>query len=268
MEQHHLQHNILYSCTTSKQRASEELVPMHAMSILLAGESRVFIGDKVITRQPGAISLVRKNTLLKVVKIPESDKKPFESISIFFPDAMLKYLSTRENLLANAPYSGEPGIDFTNNIFIKGYFDSLVPYVKTASLLTQSMAELKTREAIQLILRQNSNLVNFLFDFSEPFKIDLEAFMNKHYIYRIPISQFARLTGRSLATFKRDFQKLFAATPERWIQKKRLEHAHFLLSQKNQSPSSVFTEVGFDSLSHFSVAFKKHFGYNPSTLSL
>jgi AraC-like DNA-binding protein len=240
---------------------------MHALSILLAGETRVFIGDKTVTRYPGAISLVRKNTLLKVVKIPESDRKPHETISIFFPDAMLKYIGTQENLVADAPYSGEPGIDFSNNVFIKGYFDSLAPYIKTEVRLTPAMAELKTREALQLILRQNRSLVNFLFDFSEPFKIDLEAFMNKNYIYRIPISEFARLTGRSLATFKRDFQKLFSASPERWIQKKRLEHAHFLLSEKNQSPSSVFTEVGFESLSHFSAAFKKHFGYNPSTLA-
>ena len=267
MDRSDLQYNILYACTTQEHRASEEIVPKHALSILLAGESRVSIGDKTVTRHPGAISLVRKNTLLKVVKLPAPNGKPHESISIFFDEEMLKNLGTQENFLAGAPYRGDPGVDLTNNIFIKGYFDSLLPYIKTGARLTPAMAELKTREAIQLILDHSSSLVNFLFDLSEPFKIDLEAFMNKNYIYRIPISQFARLTGRSLATFKRDFRKLFSIPPERWIQKKRLEHAHFLILEKNQSPTAVFTEVGFESLSHFSAAFKKHFGYNPSTLA-
>ena len=48
--------------------------------------------------------------------------------------------------------------------------------------------------------------------------------------------------------------------------KKRLEEAHFLIKQKNQHPSSVYLDVGFENMSHFSFSFKKLFGYNPSSV--
>jgi len=82
----------------------------------------------------------------------------------------------------------------------------------------------------------------------------------------VPVSQFARLTGRSLASFKRDFQKTFGMAPQRWLLEKRLEQSHYLITEKKQNPSSVYLDVGFENLSHFSFAFKKFFGYNPSSL--
>lgn len=169
--------------------------------------------------------------------------------------------------MADGAYIGEGVVDMSHDVFLKGYFDSLLPYFMSDTPLTAGMAGLKTTEAIRLILRHNVRLKKLLFDFSEPFKIDLAAFMSQNYIYNIPMTEFARLSGRSLATFKRDFKKTFEQTPEKWVQQKRLERAHFLIAQQNQSPTDVYVEVGFESLSHFSYAFKQFFGYNPSSLT-
>jgi AraC-like DNA-binding protein len=59
---------------------------------------------------------------------------------------------------------------------------------------------------------------------------------------------------------------LFETTPEKWLQHKRLEQAHYLITQKEQRPSEVYLEVGFENLSHFSYAFKKEFGLTPTEL--
>ncbi|HMF70076.1 MAG TPA: AraC family transcriptional regulator, partial [Flavitalea sp.] len=61
-----------------------------------------------------------------------------------------------------------------------------------------------------------------------------------------------------------DFDKIFHTTPNRWLQQKRLEEAWFLIKEKQQRPSDVYHEVGFESLSHFSYSFKQFFGTNPS----
>jgi AraC-like DNA-binding protein len=74
------------------------------------------------------------------------------------------------------------------------------------------------------------------------------------------------LTGRSLSTFKRGFLKIFSTTPERWLQKQRLEQAHFLITQKRKRPSEIYLELGFETLSHFSYTFKKQFGLTPTEL--
>jgi AraC-like DNA-binding protein len=174
---------------------------------------------------------------------------------------------TENNIPKQSAYKDTPMIDLTGNVFLKGFFDSLLPYIDNPKKLTAKIAELKTCEAIELLLQTSDVFQNFLFDFQEPHKIDLEAYMNHNYKYNIPLSSFAKLTGRSLSTFKRDFIKIFETTPEKWLQQKRLEQAHFLISKKNLRPSEVYLEVGFENLSHFSFAFKKLFGLTPTELT-
>jgi AraC-like DNA-binding protein len=78
------------------------------------------------------------------------------------------------------------------------------------------------------------------------------------------MDKFGYLTGRSLTTFKRDFQKAFNTTPQKWLTQKRLELAHYQVAEMKKKPVEVYFEVGFENLSHFSFAFKKHFGYAPT----
>jgi AraC family transcriptional regulator, exoenzyme S synthesis regulatory protein ExsA len=105
-----------------------------------------------------------------------------------------------------------------------------------------------------------------LFDFGEPGKIDLEAFMIKNYQFNVGLHRFAYLTGRSLATFKRDFEKTFHTSPGNWLLQKRLQEAHYLIKEKGNKPSDVYLEVGFEDLSHFSYAFKNAYGVAPSKI--
>ena len=83
-------------------------------------------------------------------------------------------------------------------------------------------------------------------------------------MFNMPLDKFGYLTGRSLTTFKRDFKKAFNTTPQTWLTQKRLELAHYQLMQKKRKPVEVYLETGFENLSHFSFAFKKHFGYAPT----
>jgi hypothetical protein len=47
-----------------------------------------------------------------------------------------------------------------------------------------------------------------LANFEEPGKIDLADYMEKNFMFNLPLEKFAYLTGRSLTTFKRDFSKI------------------------------------------------------------
>ena len=150
-----------------------------------------------------------------------------------------------------------------NHIF-KNYIDSLVPYLEHSEYLTEELVSAKVKEAVMVFLTTNPELKELLFDFSEPGKIDLEAYMNEHYHYNGDLEHFAYLTGRSLSTFKRDFEKIFHTTPSRWLLQKKLEDAHYLLKQKKLKATDVYIEVGFKDYAHFFVSFKKLFGMSPS----
>jgi AraC-like DNA-binding protein len=178
----------------------------------------------------------------------------------------LRNISAEYDLHPDRPYKGDNCLILKSNPLFKNYIDSLTPYLDDAESSNQVLTGLKVKEAVMILLQTNPELKNVLFDFSEPGKIDLEAYMNENYKFNVDLSRFAYLTGRSLATFKRDFERIFKQTPNRWLQQKRLNDAWYLIKEKGQRTSDVYLEVGFKDLSHFSFAFKKAFGVSPSLL--
>ncbi|MBT9145985.1 MAG: Exoenzyme S synthesis regulatory protein ExsA [candidate division WS2 bacterium] len=76
--------------------------------------------------------------------------------------------------------------------------------------------------------------------------------------------ELAELSGRSLATFKRDFQIEFACSPSKWLQLRRLQFAKELLLSSNHKITEIALEAGFESASHFSRVYKAQFGHSTS----
>jgi AraC-like DNA-binding protein len=261
---HTIINNLLYSCVDKVQRGNEQFVPDHSLGYIISGETHITSNNGITVLKAGTIGMVKRYQLVKSVKIPPPDGE-FKAINIYFNQDILRNYSRERNIEASGRYPGE-GYIFPDDPFIKGFFESLLPYFKHPSQLSNALTELKTKEAIELVLRIAPQLKDLLFDFTEPHKIDLEEFMQKNFMYNVPIEKFAQLTGRSLASFKRDFEKIFSQSPGKWLQERRLSEAHYLISKKGKRSSDVYIEVGFENLSHFSFAFKKEYGIAPSAL--
>jgi AraC family transcriptional regulator, exoenzyme S synthesis regulatory protein ExsA len=257
--------NLLYSCHDQIRRGNEQFVPEHSLGYIVSGESHFSASGGTRVAKAGMMGLIRRNQLLKSVKIPPPGGE-FRSMNILFDQAFLRRYSVENGIGPVGKYQGDPMLELRFDPFIKGFFDSLLPYFAHSTPLGANMAEIKTREAIELLLQHDPALRDFLFDFSEPYKIDLEAFMNQNYMYNVTATQFARLTGRSLAGFKRDFRKIFQVPPSQWLLRKRLAEAYYQIREKGQKPVDVYINVGFENLSHFSYSFKKEFGVAPSML--
>jgi AraC-like DNA-binding protein len=265
-DQSHIQFsNMLYSCVTDRRRGNEQFVHEHVLGYIIAGEVHSSSNTGTQIFKEGMIGLVRRNQLVKSVKVPGL-RGEFKAINLFLEQDFLRRYAAENKLPPVPRYTGEQMIELTGDPFIKGYFESLVPYFDHSAQMNPALAELKTREAVELLLRAKPDLKNLLFDFSEPYKIDLEAYMNQHYMYNVSTAQFAQLTGRSLAGFKRDFEKVFGMPPGKWLQQKRLHEAYYQISEKGRKPSDVYLDVGFENLSHFSYSFKKAFGVVPSSI--
>ena len=257
--------NILFSCTGQARKDYEPFVEDHALTFILNGEMVINDGLAETKFRAGEFGFISKNQLVKTQKIPQ-ENKPFMSISILLPKEILYNYAKEHNIIPKGSYTGKPSFILPHDCFLKGYFDYLIHYFENPDALTNNLATIKTIEAIEL-LHKKTSMQNILFNFDENFKIDLEAYMNKNYMHNIPLEQFAKLTGRSISTFKRDFQVIFNKTPNKWLIKKRLDLAHFLISKKHQKPTNVYFDVGFVNFSHFSRTFKSEFGVNPSAMS-
>ena len=73
------------------------------------------------------IGLVRRHTLLKTVKVPPPGGE-FRSVNIFFDQAFLRRYSAENGIGPVERYTGEPMRELRPDPFLKGYFDSLLPY--------------------------------------------------------------------------------------------------------------------------------------------
>ena len=87
--------------------------------------------------------------------------------------------------------------------------------------------------------------------------------MEANYVYNLALCDYARLACRSLATFKREFNRLFNMPPARWLLQKRLAYAEMLLTNTEKSTANTAVESGFESNAHFSRTFSQKFGVPP-----
>ncbi len=212
----------------------------------------------------GQMLLIQKNQLGELTKIP-LEEEYYQTIVISLQEDLLRQIALEEQIETGKRYTGPRNILIPGNDFLQAFFQSIIPYVRhPEEQITNSMGILKVKEAVHLLLHTKPELQEFLFDFSEPYKMDLEKFMLHNYHYNIPIEKFAHLTGRSLAGFKRDFQKTFGMAPRHWLQERRLVEARHLIETKNKKPSAIYLDLGFESLSHFSHSFKRKFGKTPT----
>jgi AraC family transcriptional regulator, exoenzyme S synthesis regulatory protein ExsA len=145
-------------------------------------------------------------------------------------------------------------------------FQSLTPYFDSNIKPTEGVTHLKLLEGIYALLNSNEQLYPILFDFAEPWKVDILEFLNENYADELTMEQIASFTGRSLATFKRDFKKISNHTPQKWLIKRRLEAAYIKLKDEGKKVQDVYVEVGFKNPSHFSTAFKKQYGISPTDI--
>ncbi|WP_158800225.1 AraC family transcriptional regulator [Pedobacter sp. L105] len=264
--------NILYSCVDSKQRESEQYIQEYSLGFIVSGEVHFETASETLVYRAGTIGLARKNQLVRSLKVPPPGGE-FRAINIFLnKDTLRKYGAAHHIKAENDPngmittLKQKAFFELDDDPIIRGFFNSLIPYFDLPDKLTEPLIQLKTNEAIELLLQRNNLLKDILFDFSDLYKIDIQEFMDKNYKFNVSTERFAQLTGRSIAGFKRDFEKTFRMSPGRWLHKKRLEEAYYQIKQQGRKPSDVYQDVGFENLSHFSYAFKKTYGISPSLL--
>ena|SRR5690606_32608231 len=255
---------MVYSLNTEKERIRDGLIPESLLVLQISGQLMFETSGEKILTQAGDMLLIRKNQLAKATKIPGEDGA-YQTILILLDSDTLRKYALEHQVETMQKYKGTPNIFIPQNEFLKGFFNSVIPYANNPKApLARRLARLKIREAVELLLDTLPELKYFLFDFSEPHKIDLESFMIQHFQFNVPLEKFARLTGRSLASFKRDFHKAFGVPPRQWLQEKRLDEARLALEQQGKKPSEIYVNLGFESLHHFSNAFKRRFGAPPT----
>ncbi|MBT2619888.1 AraC family transcriptional regulator [Chryseobacterium sp. ISL-6] len=252
------------SCIVGPAISAEEFITEHFFLFLVKGNMNGYDGNKHYTLKIGESCVVRKNRLARYNKVRVNNE--FEKIIFFFDEIFLRDFQKKHSISFLNHESKDTFIRLRKDNLINSFLLSLEPYYNGSGDISKTFSDLKREELLLILLQLHPELSDVLFDFGFPGRVDLEEFMQKNYRFNVSMKRFAFLTGRSLSAFKRDFKTIFNETPNRWLTRRRLQEARFLIEQKRQRPTDIYLDLGFEDLSHFSFAFKKEFGVSASSL--
>ncbi|WP_352422035.1 AraC family transcriptional regulator [Proteiniphilum sp.] len=260
--------DIFLSCFSERGTHCVHSKPEHVLLYLYSGKQVIEDRNKRITIKAGECAFIRRDHRLTMYKNSKG-KELYKGISLVFQRNVLREFYSKMNkseIPKDITISDKNVFKLNKTPDIESLFQSLTPYFDSNVKPTEGVIHLKLLEGIYALLNNNEMLYPILFDFAEPWKIDLLDFLNDNYMEDLSMEQIASFTGRSLATFKRDFKKISNLTPQKWLIKKRLEMAYIKLKEENKKVLDVCMEVGFKNPSHFSTVFKKQYGVPPSEI--
>jgi len=237
----------------------------HSIVYVLSGQK------KWIT--PSNEYLVKENQSIFVRKGAFKNQQYFEEgfcvLMFFMRDDFIKK-SVEEDIARETPFLKK--IDHPDFIYRIDISESLVTlyhsffsYLKQDKKPSQRIVELKFREMMLNICSEPNNAIvkDVLYTISKSVDNTIEQIMEEQYIYNLKVDEFARLCGRSVSTFKREFKKLYQTTPGKWLLRKRLELAKNLMLTTDFTVQQICYDCGFESDSHFVRSFKEQFGIPP-----
>lgn len=243
----------------------------YALNYVYSGEMILDNGtEKIHVRKGECVFIPRDHHITMYKKTYMGER--YCGIFLMFTRSFLREMYARLGINRlpqknRAPKLDKGVIKLPATVELASLFASMTPYFNPSVKPKDNFMELKLQEGLMALLAIDERFVPTMFDFNQPWKIDILEFMEANFMCDLSMEEIAHYTGRSLATFKRDFKKISHLTPEKWLIKRRLEKAYELMKTGNRKVVEVYAEVGFRNPSHFSTAFKKEFGVAPTAIS-
>jgi AraC-like DNA-binding protein len=88
--------------------------------------------------------------------------------------------------------------------------------------------------------------------------------IDRAYGHPLDITELAQVASVSEAHFIRTFRATFGETPHRYLQRRRVERAMFMLRETEKSVTNICLDAGFTSLGTFSRTFRDIIGMSPT----
>ncbi len=253
-----------YRCP-QKSRFKQLCNHYNQFTFSLKGERILHQGGKSWILNPQRSYFQRKSAYIQEINNTEG----WEVLVFHIPDEFL--IQFANEFMDHLSVDHLP--ELTSDMFIRvdlnditrTYFHSMIPYFSQDIPPSEKLLELKFKELLLDILSNplNKQLIAYILHLNDNIKPPIWQVMEKNYTYNLSLKEYARISSRSLAAFKREFYEYYHITPGKWLTTKRLKHASILLHTTKQSISEIAFNSGFENVSHFSRIFKEKYGLSP-----
>ncbi len=165
---------------------------------------------------------------------------------------------------------GESITRLVNVTVIEKFIENLQFYFDNPMLVNEDVLELKIKELILLLLQSKnaSTITELLFELFSPQTIHIKEVVAAHIYSDLSIAQLARLSGLSVSSFKKTFEKFYGQSPNNYLLNQRIKKSCELLETTSQSISQIAFATGFNDPAYFARLFKKRLSMTPSDYRL
>jgi AraC-like DNA-binding protein len=256
---------VYYDCPLGCERQDRWSQNNYVLYVV-SGQKILYTTTRIWLLTSGTAVFVKKGACI-VEKVTGEDLR---LLAFFIPDSYLRsfLVEDRAKLSAakNLTHDNSLVLPLEVNEMMHTYFESVIPYFFLSVKPSEYLLELKFRELLFNLIANptNSEFKGFLNTIVSPHANNIQTIIEANYCFNLTLDEYAKLCNRSLSSFKRDFYNVYGESPAKWLLVKRLVHALKLLCNSNLPIVDISFESGFENSTHFSHAFKKHFGVSPS----
>jgi AraC-like DNA-binding protein len=237
----------------------------HTLIFVISGTKLLHFSDETLRVTANNAFLLKKGIYVMAEYL--DDGVDFEALLIFLPERILKSVLPQSGKYQQ-PEKSVPCAVFPASPLMQDFKSQFRQYFNHPYFDYQQLIPLKQREILTLILSSNyrNKALGFINAAISRTIQDMHAVVQENILQPITVSELAALCNRSLAAFKRDFQRQYQSPPRVYINKQRLIHARMLLLNTSKSVSEIANDCAFESTSYFIRVFKKEFGVTPQAI--
>ncbi|WP_419789108.1 helix-turn-helix domain-containing protein [Mucilaginibacter sp. X5P1] len=237
----------------------------YAISFVLNGQKEIYRATENTVLRAGQAMLIPQGN--SIIAEHSLNKDPYSSFIVFFPgnlvtDFLAKYPQTANQV--NVSEHVPPYIHFASTPYLNEYVKSVQALINGAHELSYTIALHKLEELLLVIYELFPAQLTTLFSKHQDLgQLSLKNIVESNLFSNLTLDGLAFLANRSRSTFKRDFEKAYSISPQKYIRERKLEAACNELLKGKQA-SEIYDTYGYENLSNFNTAFKKQFGVTPA----
>lgn len=258
--------SVIDQCIATAGDKGTFFLEQHLLYVVLGGEVRLTCGKQTCVVRKNEMVLLRRAHSISYEKKGDEYTGLFESLLFAITDELISDFLTQQHITI-PQMTEEFGVKVSPmSERLVAYCWSLSPYFNDPSQTNPGLLRLKVMELLYNVMDCSKNIFRQMLQLRQPVKTDIHRVVEENYTSPISLEELAYLSGRSLSSFKRDFQSIYNTTPAKWIREKRLSKARQMLQSSQMSVADVAYSLGFENSTHFSRIFKQQYGISPSTL--
>ena len=240
----------------------------NVISFLQTGFKEVESAQHPVAIDQGHFLIMKAGHCLMTEKLP-APGQPYRSILFFFSDEVLEEFVERHARELSAGEEHRSILACAYDDFLESFVRSLISISHLPTTAQSKLLETKFVEVMLYLLHRRGPafLQSLLPDQDRNLRHFIQV-VESNALNKLSLKELAFLSHMSVSTFKREFEKQFHTSPMRWFQERRLEHAAFLLKKRSKRPKEIYMDVGYESLSSFTKAFRLKFGTTPKQFQL